>query len=290
MSQTGGEYLRVLAAVSLDSSNEEEILLSLPHLVRGGQSGALLRLYHVLTPEHLRLSPMEGGSFLHELARAREAAEQKLSRYCALLRERLPQEISVDYWVESQEVASAGEEIALYLQKELFSLLVVAFKQRKRWERFFGTTALWDVLDSAPTPILLLPAPLSIPPKRVLWVSQMQVEEFPLLKSLIPIIRFLKATLYCAKINTPYSFYTHRSFQRHILAMCDYIIEQVAPDFVPEECILYADKDMAEGVLHATQDFLMDVVALSSEGDNVDWKLLDKLLAQQIPILLLRQQ
>lgn len=290
MSQTGNASFDILVAVALDSSNEEEILLSLPNLVRGVERPGRLCLYHVLTPERFRWTPQQGESFLHQIERLKQEAEKKLDEYRSVLQARMPSHFTVDYWVESQEVASASEEIAQYLNRESFSLLVVAFKQRKRWERFFGTTALWDILDTAPLPILVLPAPLSIPPRRILWMTDMQAEEFPLLTPLVSLVRALKATLYCAKVNTPYAFYTHRAFQRHILAMCDYIIEHVDPDFVPEECLLYADKDFIEGALHAAQDFLMDVIALSAEEDRLDWKLLDKLLSQQVPALLLRQR
>ncbi|MCX7607510.1 MAG: universal stress protein, partial [Bacteroidia bacterium] len=183
-------------AASLDSSNEEEILYSLPSLLRGITLPGHFRLYHVITPEQLRLSPIRGESFLHQLERAREEAEKKLTTYCTLLKEKLPAGASIDYVIESQEVAAPGEEIAQYLRRENFSLLIAAFKQRKRWERFFGTTALWDIMENAPIPVLLLPAPLSIPPKRFLWVSNMQSEEFPLLKPLVHFVKTLNATLY----------------------------------------------------------------------------------------------
>lgn len=290
MSQTGESYFRILAPVSLDSANEEEILLSLHHLVRGAVLPAHVHFYHVLTPRELRFSYTAGQSFLHELAQLKEAAEMKLAGYVQLAKERSPDRITFSYSVESQEVASPGEEIAQLLRKEHFDLLTLVFKQRKRWERFFGSTALWDILESAPIPILILPAPLSIPPKRLLWVTQMQPEEFPYLTPLISFVKALKATLYCVKVNTPYAFYPHRTFQRYILAMCDHIIEHIDPDFVPEECLLYNDKDLAEGILHAAQDFLMDIVALSAEEPTLDWKVVDKVLEQQIPVLLLRQQ
>lgn len=290
MSQTGESYFKILAPVSLDSANEEEILLSLPHLVRGASLPAKVHFYHVLTPRELRLAYTGGQSFLRELAQLKEAAETKLAHYAKLAAERVPARVSFSYAVESQEVASPGEEIAQLLRKESFHLLTLVFKQRKRWERFFGSTALWDILESSPIPILILPAPLSIPPKRILWATQMQPEEFPYLTPLISLVKALKATLYCVKINTPYAFYPHRTFQRYILAMCDHIIEHIDPDFVPEECLLYNDKDVAEGIVHAAQDFLMDMVALSAEEPMLDWKVVDKVLEQQIPVLLLRQQ
>lgn len=289
MFPTGENTLKVLAPLALDSSNEEDILLSLHHLFRGMNAPAHLRLYHAITAEKLRFSPTAGESFLHQFQTLREESEKQLRTYTSLLQERAPAHLQVDFWVESQDVASPAEEIAQYLLREAFSLLVVTFKQRRRWERFFGTTALWDILETAPIPMLVLSAPLTIPPKRILWAGALSAEEFPLLQPLIHMVKTFKATLYCAKISTPYAFTTHRSFQRHVLAMCDYIIEQVDPDFVPEECLLYADKDLGEGILHAAQDFLMDIVALSA-NETLDWKVLDKLLSQQMPVLLLRHK
>lgn len=289
MSQSGNAFADILVPLALDSSNEEEILLSLPHLVRGMEGSGRLRLYHVVTPAQLRWGLLEGESFLQQVEHLHRRAEDQLARYCELLRAQIPSSWQVDYEVEAQEVASPGEEIALYLQREKFGLLVLAFKQRKRWERFFGATALWDILESVSLPVLVLPAPLSIAPRRLLWMTDMQREEFSVLHVLVPFTRALRGTLYCVKVNTPYAFYSHRTFQRHILAMCDYILEQVDPDFVPEECLLYADKDPVEGVAHAAQDFLMDVVVLSDEPEKVDWKVLDALLSQQLPVLLLRK-
>lgn len=290
MSQTGEKYFKVLAAVSLDSANEEEILLSLPQLVRGGALPSQVHFYHVLTPHELRLSYTAGQSFLNELEQLKRNAENKLAHYAEAAAKRVSAPVTFSYSVESQEVASPGEEIAQLLRKEPFDLLTLVFKQRKRWERFFGSTALWDILENASIPILILPAPLTIPPKRILWATQMQPEEFPYLAPLISLVRILKATLYCVKVNTPYAFYPHRTFQRYILEMCDYIIDRIDPDFVPEECILYNDRDLAEGILHAAQDFLMDIVALSADEPTLDWKVVDKVLEQHIPVLLLRQR
>ncbi|GIV25435.1 MAG: hypothetical protein KatS3mg026_1127 [Bacteroidia bacterium] len=289
MSQSGNDFFSILAAASLDSSNEEEIFLSLPLLVRGVEGPGRLRLYHALTPDRFRWAPGRSESFLQQIQSLKEQAEAQLSSYCKALQERLPAGWEVDYWIEDQEVASPAEEIANYLQRERFSLLVVAFKQRKRWEKFLGLTAVWDILEVAPIPVLILPAPFSLAPRRFLWVTDIQAEEFPLLHPLVRLIRKLKATLYCLKVNTPYSFLAHRTFQRHILEMCDYILEQVDPDFVPEECLLYADKELVEGIVHAAHDFLMDVVALSAEAERMDARIVDKLLAHQLPLLLLRQ-
>lgn len=298
MSQTGESYFKILAAVSLDkasyeeadAANEEEILLSLPNLVQGAAKPAHIHFYHVVTPRELRLSPKAGQSFLHELAQLKEAAEARLAKYAEAAAKRSPAQVAFSYSVESQEVASPGEEIAQLLRRERFDLLTLVFKQRKRWERFFGSTALWDILESSPIPLLILPAPLSIPPKRILWATQMQPEEFRYLTPLISLIKALGATLYCVKVNTPYAFYSDRTFQRYILAMCDHIIEHIDPDFVPEECLLYSDKNLAEGILHAAQDLLMDIVVLSADESVPDWKVVDKVLEQKIPVLLLRQR
>lgn len=289
MSPSGDAFFSILAATSLDSSNEEEILLSLPLLVRGVEGPGRLRLYYALAPDRFRWALGKSEGFLQQIQSLKEQAEAQLSSYCKALQERMPAGWVVDYRIEDQEVASPAEEIANYLQRERFSLLVVAFKQRKRWERFLGMTAVWDILEMAPIPVLILPAAFSLPPRRFLWATEMQAEEFPLLHPLVKLVRKLKATLYCLKVNTPYSFLSHRTFQRHILDMCDYIIENVDPDFVPEECLLYADKELVEGIVHAAHDFLMDVVALSAEVDRVDTRIVDKLLAHQLSLLLLRQ-
>ncbi|MEN3040153.1 MAG: universal stress protein [Bacteroidia bacterium] len=287
MSRTGSDLLRVLAPLALDSVNEEEILLSLHHLFRGIKEDSILRLYHALSPDKIRIAPLYGESFLHQIEAARMHAEEKLRSYVEALRNKLPK-VEVSYHVESLDVAISAEEILSYLQTEKFSLLVVVFKQRKRWERFFGSTALWDILEGSPISVLLLSAPLNIPPKRILWATSMQPESFALLKPLIQLIHHLKGTLYCAKVNTPGAFTTQRVFQRQVLEMCDYIIDHIDPDFVPEECLLYADKDVVEGLLHVVQDFLMDMVAIDANEALEEWKMVDKLLNHQIPVLFLK--
>lgn len=289
MSLTGNSSLRILAPVALDSTNEEDILLSLHYLLRGLDKEAHLKLYHALTPDKIRLAPTQGESFLHQIEVAQKQAEEKLRRYQGYLSEKLPASVVISYHIQAHEVAAPAEEILSYLRTESFSLMTLSFKQRRRWERFFGTTALWDLLEEAPIPILLLSAPLTIPPRRLLWLTSMQSESFPLLKTLVPFVHLIRGTLYCAKVNTPTSFITHRTFQRHVLDMCDYIIDHVDPDFIPEECLLYADKDIGEGAVHVAQDFLIDVVVLDTNEALSEWKLVDKLLSQQIPILLLRK-
>lgn len=287
MSLSGGP-LSCLIPVALDHANEKEILLSLHHLVQGVSPVARLHFYHVISPEHLKLSPRAGESFLKQLEDTRSQAEAHLSEYVQALKQELPSSIQVDFWIESREVAAPAEQIIEYLQKHPFSLVVIAFNNQKRWEKLFGLTQIWDILEHASVPVLLLSAPLMIPPKRILWLTQMHEDEFPKLHHLVPLVRSLKATLYCAKINTPQQFYTHRTFQRSLLNMCDYIIEHVDPDFVPEECLLYADKDLAEGAVHATQDFLMDIVAISASTEGVENKLLERILAEKIPVLILK--
>lgn len=289
MSLTGNGSLKILAPVALDSTNEEDIILSLHHLLRGLNREAHLKLYHALTPDKLRLAPAQGDSFLHQIEVARQQAEEKLLQYQSYLSEKVPTSAVISYHIHANEVAAPAEEILAYLQTEEFSLMTVSFKQRRRWERFFGTTALWDLMEEATIPILLLSAPLTIPPRRLLWITSMQAESFPLLKSLVPFVHLIHGTLYCAKINTPSSFITHRTFQRHVLDMCDYIIDYVDPDFIPEECLLYADKDISEGAVHVTQDFLIDVVVLEASEALSEWKVVDKLLNQQVPILFLRK-
>lgn len=289
MFRSGKNSFKVLAPTALDSSNEEEILLSLYHLLRGLGSGVHLRLYHALSLERIRLAPIAGESFLHQITLAQQAAEEKLRAYTEALRAELPPEIGVDFHVERHEMTAPAEEILRHLSEENFSLLVLTFKQRKRWEKFFGMTALWDLIEEATTPILLLPAPLTIPPRRILWVSSMSSDTFPKLAPLIWLIRQLRGTLYCAKINTPTSFTTQRTFQRQVLDLCDYIIDHIDPDFVPEECLLYNDRDTSEGTLHVAQDFLMDVVALDVEEAMEEWKSVERLLNEQLPVLLLRK-
>ncbi|MCS7297010.1 MAG: universal stress protein [Bacteroidia bacterium] len=288
MYPTGKDSFKILAPVALDSVNEEEILLSLHHLLKALQGERSLRLYHVISPDRIRLAPLRGESFLHQLEIATRQAQEKLQVYVSTLREKVPPEVNIEYHIESHEVAAPAEEIEAHLQSESFSLLVVVFKQRKRWERFFGTTALWDLVENTTIPLLLLPAPFSISPRRILWLSSMETENFSFLAPLVSFIRRLKGTLYCAKISTPSHFTTHRTFQRQVLEMCDYIIEHIDPDFVPEECILYADKDLSEGALHVAQDFLMDITALSAEEALNEWKAIDRLLSHQMPVLLLR--
>lgn len=289
MSLTGNGSLKILAPVALDSTNEEDILLSLHHLLRGLDKEAHLKLYHALTPDKIRLAPTQGESFLHQIEVAQKQAEEKLRQYQSYLSEKVPASAVISYHIQAREVAAPAEEILAYLHTESFSLMTLSFKQRRRWERFFGTTALWDLLEAVTIPILLLSAPLTIPPRRLLWITSMQSESFPLLKSLVPFVHLIRATLYCAKVNTPTSFITHRTFQRHVLDMCDYIIDHVDPDFIPEECLLYADKDIGEGAVHVAQDFLIDVVVLDTNEALSEWKVVDKLLSQQIPILLLRK-
>lgn len=289
MSLTGNGSFRILAPVALDSPNEEEILASLYHLLRGIQGEVFLQLYHVLSPDRVRLAPLRGESFLHQIALAREQAESRLQTYLTLLREKVPASTTITYHIESLEVVAPAEEILRHLQSEKFSLMTLSFKQRRRWERFFGTTALWDLVEQASVPVLLLSAPLTIPPRRILWVTSMQSESYPLLKALIPIVHRIQGTLYCARINTPTNFITHRSFQRYVLDICDYIIDNVDPDFVPEECLLYADKDSGEGSLHVVQDFLIDMVALEAEEALSEWKTVDKLLSHEVPVLFLRR-
>lgn len=289
MSLTGNGSFRILAPVALDSTNEEEILLSLHHLLRGINSEIHLRLYHALSPDRVRLAPLQGESFLHQIALAREQAEARLQSYIKLLQEKAPPTTTITYHIESLEVVAHAEEILRHLQSEPFSLVTLSFKQRRRWERFFGTTALWDLIEQAPVPVLLLSAPLTIAPRRILWVTSMQADSYPLLKLLIPIVHRLRGTLYCVRVNTPTSFMTHRSFQRHVLDICDYIIDHVDPDFVPEECLLYADKDPAEGALHVVQDFLIDMVAMEAEETLSEWKTVDRLLNHQVPVLFLRR-
>ncbi|MCS6894811.1 MAG: hypothetical protein NZZ60_01510 [Bacteroidia bacterium] len=287
MSQIGNDLFRILAPVALDSANEEEILLSIYHLLRGLKSSTYLKLYHALSPDKIRLAPMYGESFLHQIELAKAQAEEKLLSYVTTLGAKIP-EVEISYHIESLDVALSAEEILSYLQNEPFALLVLIFKQRKRWERFFGSTALWDIIEGSPISVLLLSAPLVIPPRRILWVTSMQTESFALLKPLIQLIHYLKGTLYCAKINTPSNFTTQRIFQRQVLEMCDYIIDHVDPDFVPEECLLYADKDVVEGTLHVVQDFLTDMVAIDAEEALEEWKIADRLLSQQVPVLFLK--
>ncbi|MCS7163058.1 MAG: universal stress protein [Bacteroidia bacterium] len=286
MSQIGEKDFRVLVPLALESAGEEEVLASLGYLVRGIKGPVHFRLYHALRPESLRLSWSREGSFLQQIELLRAAAETKLQQYVALLRERLPASAQVDIWVESQEVADPADEIVAYLQREAFTLMVTTFKHRKKWERFFGTTTLWDLLEKAPVPLLLVPNPLTLPPRRILWATELKPEEYRILHTLIPLIRQWNATLYCVRVNTPYRFQTHRGFQRHVLDLCDYIIEHVDPEFVPEECLLYADKNLSEGILHAAQDFMMDIVAL--HGAEVEAKIVDAFMEQGLPLLFLR--
>ncbi|MCS6789851.1 MAG: hypothetical protein NZ580_02560 [Bacteroidia bacterium] len=283
-----GELLSFLIPVALDHANEKEIILSLHHLVQGLPHMPRFHFYHVIAPEHIKLAPRSGESFLKQLEETRIRAEAQLSEYVQALRQELASGVQIDFWIESREVAAPAEQITEYLQQHPFSLVIVTFHNQRRWEKFFGLTAIWDILESSSVPVLLLAAPLLIPPKRILWLTHMHEDEFSKLHHLIPLVRSLKATLYCAKINTPQQFYTHRTFQRYLLNMCDYIIENVDPDFIPEECLLYADKDLVEGAIHAAQDFLMDIVALNASTEGVEEKFLDRILSEKIPVLILK--
>ncbi|MCX8112564.1 MAG: universal stress protein [Bacteroidia bacterium] len=290
MSQIGNDSFRILAPIALDSTNEEEILLSLHYLLHGLHSVPELRLFHVISPDRVQLAPVRGESFLHQIELCTKQAEEKLQGYITVLRGKSPPSAHLTYHIESHEVAAPAEAILAHLSSYNYSLVVLSFKQRRKWERFFGTTALWDIIEQARVPILLLSVPLSISPRRILWVSSMEPDSFALLGSLVPFVRKLNGTFYCAKINTPHTFTTHRTFQRQVLDMCDYIIDHVDPDFIPEECLLYADKDISEGALHVVQDFLMDIAAMDAEEALSEWKMVDKLISHQVPLLFLRSR
>ncbi len=263
-SHSGPEKYKVLVPVST-SREDLPFVESLPHLFRGLTHPAEVHLFHALSLRELNLRPSVGGSFYEALTQRKAEIARTLSEYAGTLTQKLPTH-AVQTILLGEELTAPAEAVQTFLQEHPIDLLVAFYKGRQRWESWVGRTAFWDLYEEVKSGVLAVSHPPTFPPKRFLWLMEMDTEDYRYLPTVLHIIRLFGGTLYCAKVNTPSSFYTHREFQRRVLAFCDYIVDHIDPDFVPQECLQYDDKDLATGAQHVMEDFLMDVLLITPDS------------------------
>ncbi len=263
-SQSGPEKYKVLIPVSM-SREEEALVKGLYWIFRNWKRPVEITLFHALTIEEIRLRPAQESNFYESLSRQRELMEKQLSDYAHFLKEKLPAH-TVEIAIEHEQLMPPVEAVKNYLRRSPSDMVVLFYKGRQRWESWIGRTAFWDLFEELELAVLAMSQPFTFAPKRFLWLCEMDVEDYKYLPTVLDLIKAFDGSLYCAKLNTPSSFYGHREFQRRVLAFCDYILEHVDPDFVPQECLQYNDKDLVTGAQHVMEDFLMDVLMLAPEG------------------------
>ncbi len=286
MYQPGLEKFRILVPLNL-RPEEEPFLNGLPYIFKTLTQKAEVIFFHALSPNDLPNKLDTGETFQSYLQKQTQKAQSALEALATDFQKQLPTH-HFSFYTESKAIANPNEPITQFIQEKKVDLLVLHYKHHSRWEGWLKRTAFWDLFEEAPSHVLVITQPLSFPPKRFLWITEMNQSEYKYIPSILQFIRLYKGMLYCVKINTPSSFYTQREFQRRILALCDHIVEAVDPDFVPQECLAYADKDIGHGAQHVMEDFLMDVLIVTPE-DELDTHLISRLLQSgNFPILRLQ--
>jgi len=263
-SQRGPEKYKVLVPVSV-SREEESLVQGLYQVFRSWKRPVEITLFHALTIEEIHLTPAKELSFYESLNRQRELVEKRLGEYAHFLREKLPAH-AIEVVIEHEQLMPPAEAVRNYLRKCPSDMVVIFYKGRQRWESWIGRSAFWDLFEELEVAVMAISQPFTFAPKRFLWLCEMDEEDYKYLPKVLDLIKAFEGSLYCVKVNTPSSFYGHREFQRRMLAFCDYIVEHVDPDFVPQECLQYNDKDLVTGAQHAMEDFLMDILMIVPEG------------------------
>ena len=263
-SQSGPEKYKVLVPVSM-SREEEPLVQGLYQVFRNWKRPVEITLFHALTIEEIHLRPTKEANFYESLVRHRELSEQRLGEYAQFLREKLPAH-GIEVVIEHEQLMPPVEGVRSYLRRDPSDMVVIFYKGRQRWESWIGRSAFWDLFEDLEVAVLAISQPFTFAPKRFLWLCEMDVDDYRYIPKVLDVIRAFEGSLYCTKVNTPSSFYGHREFQRRMLAFCDYIVEHVDPDFVPQECFPYNDKDVVTGAQHVMEDFLMDVLMVAPEG------------------------
>ncbi len=263
-SQSGLEKYKVLVPVSMNRE-EETLVHGLYQIFRNWKHPVEITLFHALTIEEIHLRPTKESNFYESLIQHRGLIEKQLDGYAQFLREKLPAH-TIEVVIEHEQLMPPVEAVRSFLRKHPSDLVVIFYKGRQRWESWIGRTAFWDLFEELKVAVLAISQPFTFAPKRFLWLCEMDVEDYRYIPTVLDLVRAFEGSLYCAKVNTPSSFYGHREFQRRVLAFCDYIVEHVDPDFVPQECLQYNDKDVVTGAQHVVEDFLMDVLMLAPEG------------------------
>jgi len=260
----GPEKYKVLVPVSM-SREEEPLVQGLYQIFRGWKHPVEITLFHALTIEEIQIQPGEGSNFYETINKNKSLAEAKLREHEQFLKEKLPAH-AIRVVIAYEQLTSPVEAVQSYLRAYPSEMVVIFYKGRQRWEGWVGRTAFWDLFEELKTAVLVLSQPFTFTPKRFLWLCEMDEEDYKYLPEVLRLIKAFEGSLYCAKVNTPGSFYGHREFQRRVLAFCDYIVEHVDPDFVPQECLQYNDKDVLVGARHLMEDFLMDVLMVAPDG------------------------
>ncbi len=260
----GPEKYKVLIPVSM-SREEEPLVQGLYQIFRGWRRPVEITLFHALTIEEIHIRPREGGNFYETINKNKVLVEDRLRVYERFLKEKLPAH-AVRVVIAHEQLLSPVEAVQSYLRAHPSEMVVVFYKGRQRWESWIGRTAFWDLFEELRTAVLVLSQPFTFAPKRFLWLCEMDEEDYKYSPVVLDLIKAFDGSLYCAKVNTPGSFYGHREFQRRMLAFCDYIVEHVDPDFMPQECVQYNDKDVLAGALHVMEDFLMDILMVAPDG------------------------
>jgi len=247
------------------SREEEPLVQGLYQIFRGWKHPVEITLFHALTIEEIQIQPGEGSNFYETINKNKSLAEDRLREYEQFLKEKLPAH-AIRVVIAYEQLISPVEAVQSYLRAYPSEMVVIFYKGRQRWEGWVGRTAFWDLFEELKTAVLVLLQPFTFTPKRFLWLCEMDEEDYKYLPEVLRLIKTFEGSLYCAKVNTPGSFYGHREFQRRVLAFCDYIVEHVDPDFVPQECLQYNDKDVLVGARHLMEDFLMDVLMVAPDG------------------------
>jgi len=260
----GLEKYKVLVPVSM-SREEEPLVQGLYQLFRGWKRPVEITLFHALTMEEIHIQPARESNFYETLSKNRALVESRLREYERFLEEKLPTH-AVRVVIQHEQLMPPVEAVQSYLRTHPTDMVVIFYKGRQRWESWIGRTAFWDLFEELGTAVLVLSQPFTFAPKRFLWLCEMDEDDYKYIPVVLELIKVFDGSLYCAKVNTPGAFYGDREFQRRRLAFCDYIIEHVDPDFMPQDCLQYNDKDVLAGALHVMEDFLMDILMVAPDG------------------------
>jgi len=158
-------------------------------------------------------------------------------------------------------------QVAEYAKAEKYDLILASSKHRTGVERLLIGTELLSLLRLSHTPVLCLSEGPLTAIQRIVFATDLSPESNRVLPQVLRLAELLGAGVQLACITTPSTFISSRQFQERVRHMRTQLeTTGLHADARMREPSLYNDASIVDGILHASEDHLADLLVMATHA------------------------
>lgn len=185
--------------------------------------------------------------------------------------------------IENETSSNIGAEIGNYASEHGYDLVVASSKHRSGFEEFMVGTELLRILRYSRAPVLCLTEGHLPTIRRIMFATDFSSDSTETFLRVMNVASVFDASIYLTGVNTQSDFYTSREVKAQSQRFIDLVADKNPEVFQRiEEVVNYNDRNVADGVTNAAEDYMIDLIAVATHGRKGLARFIDGSVTEQI--------